>query len=194
MELALYILAIVIIGVNCDYLTDKVAGCSSKCAVTTDEDLTCFNTTLEYYEKTLFGIMRNYVAAQLNLAARSANRVPPSKDQMISATLAVMDKVRPLNIEDEKGLLTVEDARPIVKALVENVMANTPGMYETSCPEGCQRSRSPWIWWFAASASANVILAIMVLAFTVQSHLKVKKMLRDVPKLATSSTKIAKQK
>ncbi|RCN53540.1 hypothetical protein ANCCAN_00033 [Ancylostoma caninum] len=135
----------------------------------------------------------NIYIIQLNLAARSANRVPPSKDQIISSTLAVMDKVRPPNIEDEKGLLTVEQARPIVKALVENVMANTPGMYETSCPEGCQQSRSPWIWWFAASATANVILAIMVLAFTVHSHLRVKKMLRDVPKLATGLRKIAKQ-
>ncbi|CAJ0608861.1 unnamed protein product [Cylicocyclus nassatus] len=178
-SLKVWSILIIVTPVQCDYLTEQITGCSSKCSVTTDKDLTCFNTTLEYFTATWMGVMRNYVASQLNLAERSPNRVPPSKEQMVSTTLAVMSQVQPLNIEDEEGLLSVEQARPIVEALVDNVLSNTPGMYNTSCPEGCELSESPWIWLFLVSALANVLLVIMTIAFMMHSYFKAKRMLRE---------------
>ncbi|KAK6766431.1 hypothetical protein RB195_026000 [Necator americanus] len=193
MNAAWYVLVAVAIPANCDYLDDSVSGCSSKCAVTKDKDLTCFNSTLAYFEKTLFGVMRNYVAAQLNLASHSPGGVPSSKEQMVASTLAVMGKVNPLNIEDEKGLLTTDGARAIVEALVDNVLANSPGNYETYCPEGCEQSKSPWMWWFVASVIANVLLVAIASAFTMHSSLRAKTMHQDVQKMGTNAGKIVKQ-
>ncbi|KHJ99923.1 hypothetical protein OESDEN_00108 [Oesophagostomum dentatum] len=110
---------------------------------------------------------------------------------MVASTLAQMEKVQPLNIEDEKGLLTVEGAQPIVEALVDNALASNPGMYDTSCPEGCEHSRTPWIWWFTASAVANVFLVAMAIIFMMLSRVQTKESLRELTRM--NSGKATKQ-
>ncbi|VDK46400.1 unnamed protein product [Cylicostephanus goldi] len=113
---------------------------------------------------------------------------------MITSTLGVMRQVQPLNIEDEEGLLSVDQARPIVEALVDNVLvrnlSSAPGMYNTSCPEGCERSESPWIWLFLVSALANVLLIFMTIAFMMHSYFKTKRMLREVTGVPSISKEI----
>ncbi|VDO90844.1 unnamed protein product [Heligmosomoides polygyrus] len=186
-------LAVFITCGECSYFNESVTGCSSKCAVTTDKDLSCFNSTLEYYEHTLFGIMRNYVSSQLNLASYTPNRDPLSRVELTSATLDMMATVNPANVEDEKQLLSTDSARPIVEALVDNVLGKPAGVYDYVCPYGCERSDTPWMWCFIASAVVNVSIAAAGIFGMMQSYGRVKKNLRHVQKGPQDALKIAKQ-
>ncbi|KAK6033325.1 hypothetical protein OSTOST_00462 [Ostertagia ostertagi] len=188
-----FILACLYAGGQCDYFNDTTTGCSSKCSVTSNKDLSCFNRTLDYFERTLFGIMRNYVASQLNLASRPANHVPLSQQQMVSTTLDVMETVQPVNIEDEKGLLTVDGARPIVEALVNNIMGKPRAMNNYVCPHGCEKSSAPWLWYFIASVVINFFLAAFGIFGVMQSYRKTKKMLKHVQKGPPNTIKAGKQ-
>ncbi|KAK6059030.1 hypothetical protein COOONC_03342, partial [Cooperia oncophora] len=181
------IIASLHVGGQCDYFTDITTGCSSKCSVTTNKDLSCFNKTLEYFERTLFGIMRNYVASQLNLASLPSNHVALTGQQIVSSTLDVMATVHSANIEDEKGLLTVDGTRPIVEALVNDVMSKPRAMYNYVCPQGCERSNTPWLWYFIASAATNLSLIAFGIFAVMQNHRKTKKLLKHVQKGPTNA-------
>ncbi|VDO20203.1 unnamed protein product [Haemonchus placei] len=178
---------------HCDYLNDTTTGCSSHCSVTNDEDLSCFNKTLQYFERTLFGIMRNYIASQLNFVSRTPNSVPPTEQQLVSTTLDVMNTVEPDATEDEKGLFSADDAKPIVEALVHNVMAETFTMHNYVCPQGCEKSNTSWFWYFIGSAAANLLLAVFGIFGVMHSHRRVKKMLKHVQLGLPNAAKVLKQ-
>jgi len=42
-----------------------IAGCDSHCSVSYDTDLTCWQGTLDYFEKVMTGAMRQYAVAQV---------------------------------------------------------------------------------------------------------------------------------
>ncbi|VDL79885.1 unnamed protein product [Nippostrongylus brasiliensis] len=191
---AYYVLAgLLAVGACDDYLSEMVNGCSSKCDVTYDKSTECFNGTIGFFEKTLFGIMRNYVASQLNIASSSPNSVPPTQAQMISSTLNVMAQVKPANVEDEKNLMSVDDAKPIVEALVRNVKAADPGTYENVCPQDCQKSNSPWVWWFIGSCVVNFIFIAFGIFGMMQSHRKIGKSSKWITQAGVQAQKVDKQ-
>lgn len=43
-----------------------ISGCSSHCSVTYDTDLTCWQGTLDYFEKMMTGAMRQYTVTQVS--------------------------------------------------------------------------------------------------------------------------------
>ncbi|KHJ81471.1 hypothetical protein OESDEN_18843 [Oesophagostomum dentatum] len=68
------IFLVIIVAVNTQtWITgdnSTVVGCSTHCSLD-DEDLTCWNTTLNFYSKVLIGQLRHYIAVQRKLMLES---------------------------------------------------------------------------------------------------------------------------
>ncbi|KAK5964616.1 hypothetical protein GCK32_009061 [Trichostrongylus colubriformis] len=104
-----------------------------------------------------------------------------------------MATARLVNIEDEDGLLSVDDARPIVEALVNNVLAQPLAIYDSVCPQGCEKAITPWLWYFIASAILNIFLAASGTFGVIYNNRRVKKMLKHVQKGPPNMAKAVKQ-
>ncbi|CAI4223464.1 unnamed protein product [Auanema sp. JU1783] len=149
-----------IINSQCETL---VEGCSSHCHPAFDSTLECFNKTLKFFETSLFGVMRNYVRSEINVATSRKNKVPYTKEELVTRTVNVMNTVQPMDIEDEGGVLNADQAKPIVQSLVDNVQALLPskGFLSVECPIACEKSDSPFSYIIYGSMGLNLILFVL---------------------------------
>ncbi|CAJ0582993.1 unnamed protein product, partial [Mesorhabditis spiculigera] len=134
-------------------------GCVTKCSVTFDHNLSCFNKTRDFFEKDLFDTMQNYVRSWV-LSGLSKDKDAKTISQ---STINGMKKDKVFNQKDSDEMYGPGDAQSIADALAELIKkqegANVNG--NLSCPLGCEESMTPWLPIFVASAALNLVFFIL---------------------------------
>ncbi|KAI1724674.1 hypothetical protein Ddc_05921 [Ditylenchus destructor] len=143
-----------------------VVGCSNRCSYH-DEDLHCWNKTLEYFERLLLGQMRHYVAVQMNIDQwRRRHVVPYSPEFELSKHLSITAMKSHLQHDDIVNATTVEvvvDALVDLAAMQSNHTITWVPHY--SCPIPCEYRFTVWRNLFIASCILNFLLLVAVLPF-----------------------------
>ncbi|KAH7731121.1 Prps1l1 protein [Aphelenchoides avenae] len=132
-----------------------------------DHDLSCWNSTLEFFERVLLAQMRHYVAVQINIDQWHRRHTKPYKmdfEKVKEDALASFQaRVEP---EDVLNMTTVHD---VVVALVDRVASQSDHIISWvphySCPLPCEHKYSVWRNLFIVSAILNLCLLIAVLPF-----------------------------
>ncbi|CAD5214047.1 unnamed protein product [Bursaphelenchus okinawaensis] len=95
-----------------------VIGCSSHCSFR-DEDLSCYNTTLQFFEHILLGHMRHYVSVQMNIDQWNRRHQKDYKPDFVG--MKERSTKRLLSFLREDDVITKETVTTVVSELMEQV-------------------------------------------------------------------------
>ncbi|MFH4978756.1 hypothetical protein AB6A40_005465 [Gnathostoma spinigerum] len=143
-----------------------VEGCSNHCTLE-DTSLTCWNRTLQFYEKILLSHAVSYIAVQLKI---DQWRKRHTKNYATNFTFLREEAVRGLrsSLENE-DILSAATVSSIVTALMDRIEAqhHSPQMLALhfQCPLPCEYRSNMWRNIFIASLIVNIGLLLAVSPF-----------------------------
>ncbi|CAJ0955212.1 unnamed protein product, partial [Mesorhabditis belari] len=181
----------------------KISGCDTRCEIDSEQDIACFNQTLNFFENTLMATMRNYIYANLNIASflqSVGNTERPILDQYLRRAFHSMEKDKVYYRSDTEEMYSPEDATDVVTKLSEIIM-NEPIPNSSSdvlCPIGCEEEKKTWLGIFLASLALNLFLVavgiICVIITTLRANKKAASFYKNISLANEFETKKEKVK
>ncbi|KAK6740570.1 hypothetical protein RB195_008803 [Necator americanus] len=159
LDLVLSFLALLFANSNAQTWTtgdnSTVVGCSTHCALN-DDDLTCWNTTLNFFSKVLIGQLRHYIAVQVDIDQwHRRHGKPGGQDMDLVASEIETSFLSELQPKDILQKSTVTQVAKILSDRIRNVSDHViTWVPHFQCPIPCEYRRNNY---------RNLLIASMIL-------------------------------
>uniref|UniRef100_A0AC34GPS9 Uncharacterized protein n=1 Tax=Panagrolaimus sp. ES5 TaxID=591445 RepID=A0AC34GPS9_9BILA len=143
-----------------------VSGCSTHCAYS-DDSLSCWNKTLEFFERILLGQMRHYIAVQINIDQWHRRHDSHYNSHFEQAIVESNNTMQALITEND--VIDSETVSVVVQTLIRRVQRESNKMISWVphfiCPIPCEYKYSIWKNLFIVSAILNICLLFVIFPF-----------------------------
>uniref|UniRef100_A0A7E4ZPT5 Uncharacterized protein n=1 Tax=Panagrellus redivivus TaxID=6233 RepID=A0A7E4ZPT5_PANRE len=144
-----------------------VRGCSTHCSFE-DDSLTCWNKTLEFFERLLLGQMRHYVAVQINVDQWHRRHDKHYTEDFGKVREQSTARIQSYLMEKDE-LITPKIVKTVVSVLVERIKSESSEKISWvphfSCPLPCEHKYNTWRNLFIVSVVLNICLAAIVIPY-----------------------------
>ncbi|KAK6740571.1 hypothetical protein RB195_008803 [Necator americanus] len=173
LDLVLSFLALLFANSNAQTWTtgdnSTVVGCSTHCALN-DDDLTCWNTTLNFFSKVLIGQLRHYIAVQVDIDQwHRRHGKPGGQDMDLVASEIETSFLSELQPKDILQKSTVTQVAKILSDRIRNVSDHViTWVPHFQCPIPCEYRRNNYRNLLIASMILNACMVMVVIPFIVR--------------------------
>ncbi|KAL6728792.1 hypothetical protein Aduo_010528 [Ancylostoma duodenale] len=146
-----------------------VVGCSTHCSLD-DNDLSCWNSTLNFFSKVLIGQLRHYIAVQVDIDQwHRRHGKPDGQDMDKVASQITYSFLRELKPKDILLDTTVTQVAKVLSGRIRNVSDHViTWVPHFQCPIPCEYRRNNFRNLLIASMILNVCMVLVVIPFIVR--------------------------
>ncbi|KAK5980948.1 hypothetical protein GCK32_003567 [Trichostrongylus colubriformis] len=175
MRLCVYIIGLPLMFMSSDAQTwttgdnSTVIGCSTHCALN-DDDLSCWNSTANFFSKVLIGQLRHYIAVQVDIDQWHRRHGKPQGQDMDSVAASIEQSfLRELHPKDILTNTTVIKIAEVISDRIRNISDHViTWVPHFQCPVPCEYRYNNYRNLFIASMILNVCLVLAVIPFMVR--------------------------
>ncbi|VDO44544.1 unnamed protein product [Haemonchus placei] len=146
-----------------------ITGCSTHCALN-DDDLSCWNSTANFFTKLLIGQLRHYIAVQVDIDQWHRRHGKPDGQDMDTVAASIEESF--FNELHPKDILTNTTVIKVAKVLSDRIRDVSDHVItwvpHFQCPVPCEYRYNNYKNLFIASMVLNICLVLAVIPFMIR--------------------------